>query len=246
MPGPVLLVPGYGGSTRRWRRWPPSLRAAGRDVTVVTLPDRALGDLAAQATALGAAVDAALDRTGRRSVDVVGLLGRRGRGPAVGRRGRRSRPGPPAGHAGLAAPRHRARQPRRGLSQGACPVACQQLAPAARCSRGSTPSRCPPDRRTSSLWTTGDDVVVPPDSAVLDGVPEPVAAEHLPGDRVRHSGLPERPAASSDSSPRRWRPPVPTGPGGLRADSEPTATRPQLVMSLVAKFAQAAPSSTTT
>ncbi len=71
-PGPVLLVPGYGGSTESLRPLAVALRAAGRDVTVVALTDRAQGDLGAQAQAVGEAVDTALARTGAATVDLVG------------------------------------------------------------------------------------------------------------------------------------------------------------------------------
>ena len=48
------------------------LTAAGRDATVVALPGNGTGDLDATADALGDAVDAALERTGAASVDLVG------------------------------------------------------------------------------------------------------------------------------------------------------------------------------
>jgi len=71
-PGPVLLIPGYGGGTGSLRPLADQLIASGRDVTVVTLPGNGTGDLAASAGALDAAVDAALERTGERTVDLVG------------------------------------------------------------------------------------------------------------------------------------------------------------------------------
>ena len=39
--GPVLLVPGYGGSAASLQSLATRLRESGRDVTVVDLPDRA-------------------------------------------------------------------------------------------------------------------------------------------------------------------------------------------------------------
>jgi triacylglycerol lipase len=71
-PGPVLLVPGYSGSVTSLESLAGSLRAIGRDVTIVTLPDDALGDLTEQAASLAAAARAVLDRTNAGSVDVVG------------------------------------------------------------------------------------------------------------------------------------------------------------------------------
>ena len=70
--GPVLLVPGYGGSTDSLRSLAARLVAAGRDATIVSLPGDGTGDLVAAADALGDQALAALDRTGAASVDVVG------------------------------------------------------------------------------------------------------------------------------------------------------------------------------
>ncbi len=71
-PGPVLLVPGYGGSTGSLQSLADRLTAAGRDATVVPLPGAGTGDLAEAAAALAVAADVALARTGAESVDVVG------------------------------------------------------------------------------------------------------------------------------------------------------------------------------
>jgi len=71
-PGPVLLVPGYGGSTGSLHSLADRLTAAGRDATVVSLPGDGTGDLAASAKALGTAVTEALTRSGDPSVDLVG------------------------------------------------------------------------------------------------------------------------------------------------------------------------------
>ena len=67
-PGPVLLVPGYGGGQGALSRLADRIRATGRTVTVLTLPGDGTGDLAAQADTLRAAVA----RAGGDSVDVVG------------------------------------------------------------------------------------------------------------------------------------------------------------------------------
>ena len=72
-PGPVLLVPGYGGNVGSLTSLADRLAAEGRDATVVDVPAQGTGDLAASADALDAAVEAALERTGAGSVDVVGF-----------------------------------------------------------------------------------------------------------------------------------------------------------------------------
>jgi len=71
-PGPVLLVPGYGGSTGSLQSLADVLTAAGRDASVVGLPGDGTGDLYASAAALGRAVDATRKRTDAATVDLVG------------------------------------------------------------------------------------------------------------------------------------------------------------------------------
>lgn len=189
VPGPVLLVPGYGGSTSSLSSLAAVLRSAGRDVTVVELPDRALGDLQDQAAALSSAAAGVLARTGAPSVDVVGysaggvvarLWVQEGGGAASVRR-----------LVTLGSPNHGTQLATLGfLVAGACPVACQQLAPdsplLARLNRADLPS----GPRYLALWTTRDDVVVPPLSAELDGATSVSVQAICPADGVRHSGLP--------------------------------------------------------
>ncbi len=85
--GPVLLVPGYGGSAASLQSLATRLRQTGRDVTVVDLPDRAQGDLTAQADALGTTVGVVLARTGGALGRRRRVLGRWGGRPALGHRG---------------------------------------------------------------------------------------------------------------------------------------------------------------
>jgi triacylglycerol lipase len=70
-PGPVLLVPGYGGSTGSLSVLARRIRAAGREATVVHLPGNGTGSLIADASVLNAAVNRALGG-GAPSVDVIG------------------------------------------------------------------------------------------------------------------------------------------------------------------------------
>lgn len=190
--GPVLLVPGYGGSVASLQPLAAALRAGGRDVTVVPLPDRALGDLGQQATALGRAVDSALERTGAPSVDLVGYSA----GGVVARlwvvedggadRVRRL--------VTLGSPHHGTDLATLGsVVGGACPAACQQLAPSSPVLARLEAEALPTGPAYLSLWTTGDDVVVPPGSAVLEGVASPSLQSICPSVRVSHSGLPSQP-----------------------------------------------------
>ena len=70
--GPVLLVPGYGGSTGSLESLAGLLRGAGRTAIVVDLPGDGTGDLDQQAAALARAVRAARSQTGSATVDIVG------------------------------------------------------------------------------------------------------------------------------------------------------------------------------
>lgn len=193
-PGPVLLVPGYGGSVASLSSLAERLRTAGRDATVVTLPDQAQGDLTTQADALGAAVDAALTRTGAASVDLVGysaggVVARIWVGESGGaNRTRRL--------VMLGTPNHGTDLARLGtVFSGACPTACQQLATDSGVLSRLDRDPVPAGVVAVSFWTTQDDVVVPPQSAVLDGVPSPSLQSVCPQDTVNHTRLPTDPLA---------------------------------------------------
>jgi triacylglycerol lipase len=187
--GPVLLVPGYGGSAASLQRLADRLRAAGRDVTVVELPDRAQGDLTDQAASVGAAADAVLGRTGARSVDVVGYSA----GGVVARLW--ATEGDGTGRVRrlvmLGSPLHGTDVARLGtLVSGTCPTACRQLAPdspvLARLDGDSLPSGV----LGVSLWSTADDVVQPATSSVEDDLPSPSVQSICAASTVDHGGLP--------------------------------------------------------
>lgn len=208
-PGPVLLVPGYGGSRESLRPLATALRSVGRDVTVVTLPDLAQGDLDDQATTLGAAVDAALARSGAPSVDLVGYSA----GGVVARLWASD----PDGEARLrrlvtlGSPHHGTEVATFGsLVAGTCPTACQQLATdsplLARLDRAGIPDGVV----FISIWSTRDDVVVPPRSSVVDGEPSPSLQSICPGSGVRHGGLPADPLAQALVTQALGAGPVPT------------------------------------
>ena len=190
--GPVLLVPGYGGSTRSLDALARSLRDQGRDVTMVALPDRAQGNLDDQATVLGAAADAALTRTGAPSVDVVGYSA----GGVVARLW--ATEGGGSDHlrrlVTIGSPPHGTDLASLGsLVAGSCPAACQQLAPASPLLARLNAEPVPTGLVFVSLWTTLDEVVVPASSAVVDAVPSPSLQSICPGASARHGDLPSDP-----------------------------------------------------
>lgn len=164
--GPVLLVPGYGGSTAALE----DLAAVLPDAEVVAPPGDGTGDLRQAAQGLADRVEAVLERTGAPSVDLVGYsaggvvvryyvaeLG----GAATTRR-----------VATIASPHHGTDLAAlaTSLGAGACAEACRQLDPASDLLRGLNQGDETPDGpRWLSVWTGSDETVVPPSSAVLEG-----------------------------------------------------------------------------
>lgn len=197
-PGPVLLVPGYGGSTGALSVLATRLRQHGKDAEVVSLPGNAQGDLAAQSRVLAAAARAVLARTGAPSVDVVGYSA----GGVVARLWLRDDAGAPVRRVvTLGSPQHGTELATLGaLVPGQCPVACQQLDPAsdllARLN-GRSGAEVPSGRTFVSLWTSRDEVVVPPESAVLAGAVNIRIQDVCPASAVTHSELPRDPLVAA-------------------------------------------------
>ena len=195
-PGPVLLVPGYGGQTAALSVLAARIRATGREATVVRLPGNGTSDLNADASALNGVVTQALDG-GAPSVDVIGysaggvvalLWARHDDGPGKARRVITL--GSPFHGAAIAAGA-------KGFVPGACPEACQQLVPGSRLLAGLDAAPVPARPRWMSLWTTGDQVVTPPGSARLAGAVNVPIQSVCPGERISHSQLPTNPVVTA-------------------------------------------------
>ncbi len=189
-PGPVLLVPGFGGATSGLNVLAETLRGEGRDVTVLALPGDGTGDLREQARALADAATALTDRTGASSVDVVGYSA----GGLVARLWVAD-----LGGAGVArrvvtlgAPHHGTALAAlaEDVAPGACPIACQQLDPDSELLRELNAGDETPDGPAFvSIWTTLDETVTPPDSARLEGAIGIVVQDVCADSLVSHSGL---------------------------------------------------------
>ena len=214
--GPVLLVPGYGGDTGSLAELAAALESQGRDATVVALAGDGRGDLHLQAEVLDEAVGAALERTGARSVDVVGYSA----GGVVARLWVKEYGGGSVARRvlTLGSPHHGAELA--GLATDVapdrCPTACLQLAPESDFLRQlNAGDETPAGPVWISVWSTDDTVVTPPSSASLDGAlnlavqsicPETAELSHgeLPNDpfvvatAVRELGLaaPRAPSAA--------------------------------------------------
>lgn len=193
-PGPVLLVPGYGGSTSSLSVLEEALRADGRDATTIAPSADSTGDLRVQAAALGAAAEEALARTGAASVDVVGYSA----GGVAARLWVRDFGGANLARrvVTLGSPQHGTRLAELavGTVPGRCPTACQQLTPDSDLLRALNAGDETPDGPAFiSIWTAVDDVVTPPDSARLEGALNIAVQSICPGSRVPHGGLPSDP-----------------------------------------------------
>jgi triacylglycerol esterase/lipase EstA (alpha/beta hydrolase family) len=189
-PGPVLLVPGYGGSTTALQSLAARLTAAGRDAAVVPLPGDGTGDLRASAAALDVAVRATLDRTGAASVDVVGysaggVIARLWAADGGASRARRI--------VTLGSPHHgtRVADLAGNLLPADCPVGCQELATGSDLLRQlNARDETPAGPTWVSIWTTDDTTVTPPESARLEGAVD-IPVQSVCGEsHVGHGQLP--------------------------------------------------------
>lgn len=191
-PGPVLLVPGYGGNAGSLTALADRLRSAGRTADIVRLPGDGTGDLLAQVATLDAAVDRAL-AGGAPSVDVVGYSA----GGVVTRLwvDRDDGQGRVRRVVTLGSPLHGTQLAAAGsaLVPGACPLACQQLVPGSPLLRTVENRPLPAGLPWLSLWTQDDETVTPPDSARLAGAVNVPLQGICPGVRVSHSQLPSTP-----------------------------------------------------
>ena len=192
----MLLVPGYGGSTRSLEVLADVLRADGRQAAVVALPGDGTGDLRESARALGVAADAAL-AAGAPSVDVVGF--------SAG--GVAARLWVADGGSEQARRVVTLGSPHRGTDlaalgaavvPGACPIGCQQLLPSSELLAAlNEGDQTPTGPGWTSVWTTQDEVVTPPESARLEGAVDVALQQLCPGLQVTHSQLPTDPVAQA-------------------------------------------------
>jgi len=208
-PGPVLLVPGYGGQTASLSVLAARIRATGRRAIVVRMPGNGTGALNADASVLNDAVTRAL-AGGAPSVDVIGysaggvvaLLWAREDGGS-GKARRVITLGSPYHGASIAAGAA-------GLVPGACPPACQELVPGSSLLAQLDAAPVPTRPRWMSLWTTDDQVVTPPESARLAGAINVPIQSICPRERISHGQLPTNPVVTEIVLKA-------IGPGPLRA-----------------------------
>jgi triacylglycerol lipase len=195
-PGPVLLVPGYGGDSIDLVGLAARINASGRTATVVNLPGNGTENLAADAHALGAAVNRAL-RKGAPSVDVIGysaggvaaLIWARDDGGAARAR-RVITLGAPFHGTAVAAAAH-------AFTPSLCATACRQLVPGSRLLSQLDAAPAPPGPHWLSIWSTDDLVVTPAASARLPGALDVPIQSVCPGRQINHLQLPTDPVVAA-------------------------------------------------
>lgn len=191
-PGPVLLVPGYGGGAGPLEVLAEALRRAGRTATVVQLPDGGTGDLRAAADAVDDAADMVLAGSPAPSVDVVGYSA----GGVVARLWAQDSGDRVRRVVTLGAPHHGTTVAALGaaLAPRSCPVACRQLVPGSPLlEQLNADDETPEGPGWLSVWTEQDQVVTPPESARLDGAVNVALQQLCPGVQVTHGQLPTLP-----------------------------------------------------
>lgn len=187
---PVLLVPGYGGTPSSMSTLAAQLRSAGRQVTVVGLPDDGTGELGASAAVLGAAVARTMRAAGADHVDLVGYSAG---GLVV--RAFLALPGE-ASHTRhvvlLGSPNHGALLASLAtlLGNQACSGACPELAPdSAFLQRLNGAREVPAGPDFTSIWTADDRIVTPPSSAILNGARNIRLQDICANASIDHGGL---------------------------------------------------------
>lgn len=192
-PGPVLLVPGYGGNVNSLEPVAAALRSAGRTAMVVTPPGDGTGDLRAQATHLGDVAERVVQDSGATSVDVVGYSA----GGVVARLWVRDKGGVDLARRvlTLGSPHHGTVQAELGSGfAGGCPPACEQLVPNSDLLRRLNAGDETPD---GPLWatirSTSDQVVTPVDSAALEGAINIRVQDLCRNSTAAHGELPRDP-----------------------------------------------------
>jgi triacylglycerol lipase len=193
-PGPVLLVPGYGGSAASLQVLTDALTTSGRDAHIVRPRGAGTQDLRDQAKDLSSAVEDALARTGAPSVDLVGYsaggvvvryyVAELGGGSTVRRAITLASPHHGTDLAALAG----------SLGAEACPEACRQLDPDSDLLRRLNASDESPEGPVwVALWTEDDQTVVPPESGSLGGALAYSMQSVCPGLTVAHPDVPRTP-----------------------------------------------------
>ena len=233
-PGPVLLVPGYGGGTAALAPLIDLVESTGRRAVVVQLPDDGTGDLGVQAERLAEVAEQTQKAADSPSVDVIGYSA----GGVVARLWIRDYGGASVARrvVSVGSPQHGSTQAALGSQlAGSCPTACEQLVPGSDLLRRLNAGDETPD---GPVWvtvrSTKDVVVTPVDSAMLTGAVNVLVQDVCPGSRANHGDLPGDPVVAAAVRSALG------VPGPQPPCRSHLLSAPQSSMSDVVKFAQAA------
>jgi triacylglycerol lipase len=189
----VILVPGYGGDDAMLAALAVHLEKAGRTAIVLALPDNAEGDMTVQAGILAQRVIEAI-AAGASSVDLVGYSA----GGVVIGLVVASHPQLVRRVVTIGSPLHGTQiaglAVTLNLPASVCPEACRQMAPGT--SLLASLDAAEPGVTGvpwTSMWTTGDQVVLPPDSARFTGATNIVLQQVCADDTANHLNLPADP-----------------------------------------------------
>ena len=192
-PGPVVVVPGYGGTARDLAPLVEQLRDDGRVVVAFEPTGGGTGDLRVQARRLADLARRTLELTDAPSVDVVGYSA----GGVVARLFVRDEDGASVVRRvlTLGSPHHGSDVA--SLAEevaGGCPAACEQLVTgSALLQRLNAGDETPAGPRWVTVRTDRDRTVTPIDSAELDGALNIVVQEICRGSSTSHAALPRDP-----------------------------------------------------
>lgn len=192
-PGPVLLVPGYGGNVQSLEPLAAALRSTGRTVVMVEPAGDGTDDLRMQAEHLAEVADRVRQDAGAPSVDVIGYSA----GGVVARLWVRDDGGAEVARRvlTLGSPHHGTSEAALGADlAGGCPTACEQLVPDSDLLRRlNAGDETPAGPLWATIRSTGDQIVTPVDSAALSGALNIVVQDVCPGSTAAHGDLPSNP-----------------------------------------------------
>lgn len=194
-PGPVVLVPGYGGDAGDMEPLTDAARQAGRQAFAFDPPGDGTGDLRVEARALAGYVADVRERTGAESVDLVGysaggivarLYVEDGGGADVVRR-----------VLTVGSPHHGTDVAQQAKDAGGgCPTGCEQLATdSPLLQRLDAGDETPDQQRWVTVRSDDDRTVVPVDTAELEGALNLRIQSFCPSATTDHGNLPRSPVS---------------------------------------------------
>jgi triacylglycerol lipase len=192
-PGPVIVVPGYGGTASDLDPLVAQLRHEGRKVVAFEPTQGGTGDLRMQARRLADLATSVMEKAGAESVDVVGYSA----GGVIARLYVRDEGGASVVRRvlTLGSPHHGTEVA--ALAQdvaGGCPTACEQLATGSDLLRRlNAGDETPAGPRWITVRTDRDRTVTPTDSAELEGALNIDVQDICAGSMTSHGDLPGDP-----------------------------------------------------